>query len=691
MFRGDIILNIALVPAYRSALYSIVENGRQRGIKHWRETKDKSEDDTNLTKYVEDAGRISWCEIKRFKSSISVSNSKVCIPYRIKRGPTDILRALESTIPENIATKNYVFRKDPYLSPTGTINNRSYGLSYESGRKAAIWIHNEHKDLFPKHLSEPQIDVNFIYYRYKSEVSEEMLLHAISCRKISDAVHIYNLLEDNISDETKQVLLELLCFYQNENKLLNKLHFELHFQAINEKYTLGYRSEINKLYQSLISVASPITVAAAHNTMICGLIKSSKMQEAWLLYKKCREENVPFNVTTYNYVLSLYKHMFDNDIYLKMQSMFEILTKMSKDGIKPNIKTLNTVLQVISTIHGKEIFHVVEHVVRQFMSIGIKPSLATYAYMLFTLQNQGVLRNTYDKFKDIIEQVVSHEKFIIEDAMDYKFFICAMHLTLTFNDRKSAYQIDDLLLAQDKWFLYQISETNYYIKYILCILSNSNFSEFFGLYTSLVPNRYLPSKYVYNDILKKCSYITIEELTTYLPRLWSDLDMIHNSNLELKLTFLRLYQMNMLSFESTLKTTFMNIAQNCWDIIKMKMNSAKYDFSIETNMMASIALIFLHGDNINESIKVLEYTVKTSNMFIPTMTDKQLNELFEYYISKQCTIGAFLVLECSINLGFKHIVQKATELYNLPQLTNDDRDRLTNLVGAKMLHTSKSN
>lgn len=58
MFRGDIILNIALVPAYRSALYSIIGNRRQRRIRDWRETEDKSEDDTNLTEYVEDAGRL---------------------------------------------------------------------------------------------------------------------------------------------------------------------------------------------------------------------------------------------------------------------------------------------------------------------------------------------------------------------------------------------------------------------------------------------------------------------------------------------------------------------------------------------------------------------------------------------------------------------------------------------------------
>lgn len=45
MFRVDIIFNIALVPAYRNALYFI--DRRQTTIEYYRRTKDNPEDDTN--------------------------------------------------------------------------------------------------------------------------------------------------------------------------------------------------------------------------------------------------------------------------------------------------------------------------------------------------------------------------------------------------------------------------------------------------------------------------------------------------------------------------------------------------------------------------------------------------------------------------------------------------------------------
>lgn len=66
-------------------------------------------------------------------------------------------------------------------------------------------------------------------YTDESQVSEEILLHAISKRMVSDALHIYKLLNSNVSNETKQLLLELLCFYNHETTAQNNLHLEQWF------------------------------------------------------------------------------------------------------------------------------------------------------------------------------------------------------------------------------------------------------------------------------------------------------------------------------------------------------------------------------------------------------------------------------------------------------------------------------
>lgn len=62
-------------------------------------------------------------------------------------------------MPKDSGNISYLYHDDPYLYPLRRTEYRSFALSYEAGRKAAKWIHNEHRDLFPKHLSEPEIEV----------------------------------------------------------------------------------------------------------------------------------------------------------------------------------------------------------------------------------------------------------------------------------------------------------------------------------------------------------------------------------------------------------------------------------------------------------------------------------------------------------------------------------------------------
>lgn len=82
--------------------------------------------------------------------------------------------------------KNYIYHDDPYLLPMKKLDYRIYALSYESGKKTANWIHKEHSDLFPKHLSNPEIEVNFICYS-NNFIYHNMLLYFY----IYFIIHVY--------------------------------------------------------------------------------------------------------------------------------------------------------------------------------------------------------------------------------------------------------------------------------------------------------------------------------------------------------------------------------------------------------------------------------------------------------------------------------------------------------------------
>ncbi|KOX79803.1 hypothetical protein WN51_11414 [Melipona quadrifasciata] len=595
--------------------------------------------------------RTPWYELRRLQSSSSVSNSKIKIPARIQRDSTDILYALENTIPKDFTNLSYVYHDDPYLYPLRKLDYRNRALSYEAGRKTAMWIHAFKPPLM---------------YTDKSQVSEEILLHAISKRMVSNALHIYKLLDSNVSNETKQLLLELLCFYNNETTAQNNLHLEQWFVTSQNLHIWQYTSEINELFEFLIKQDSSIA-AAAYNVMICGLTKYSRTAEAWALYQKCEEENIPLNITTYNYILWLIPDIFSRKNELKIENLFNIINIINKRKIKPNVKTLNNALNVIKVTNANNKGEIAKRFLMEFKRLNIKFSLATYYYTMYIFAENN--KEGHNNFLQILHSI-ENENFIIQDPIDLKFFKHAMYLASIFKDRKAGDMIHKFLLAKDnyKFISSAVVENAYYNSYLMLILSTSTIEEFFKFYENIVPNVFVPSKWILTEIIEALKHNSSSHLMKYIPRLWSDMNTYCSMESSVKFILLRLIQIDILPADSALRTDLVDIAWDCWNIIQKEIKKERYT-AIENAVTACIAIILLHGDRVEESIKVMTYTVKESNLFLPTMNEKQL------------------ILEYSVNSGFSHIVEMATKLQNLSEFTNVDRQRLIDLVGVQALNS----
>lgn len=632
--------------------------------------------------------RTSRCELRRLQSSLSVSNSKIQIPARIKRDPTDILHALESTIVKDSSLhimKDYLYHDDPYLLPSKKLDYRLYALSYESGKKTAMWIHNEHSNLFPKHLSNPEIETFKPFYTDKNQVSEEILLSAISQCKVSNALHIYKLLDTNVSNGTKQALLELLCFFNNKEWVVKNLKFEQWFSSSKKNYIWKYELEINELFNFLKNQDDP-TAAAAYNIMLCGLIKYLKVNEAWELYEECKKKNIPFNLTTWNNIIILFSKVFNKrKVKIEMEHVLKILESMNEDEIKPNIQTLNALLKMIIELKIDNFKDVIKYLIIEFKNMNIKFSLGTYYYIMlgFTIYDH----NSYDNFIHIL-YTVKNKKFTIQDSADTKFFKHAMYLAHKYNNKEAGNMIHEILLKEDnyKFISTAIIESDYYNAYILLLLSTSTIEEFFNSYEKLVPNLYVPTKQLLVDIINEMQYCDPSVLVKYIPRLWSDVNTFCHMEFSIKLIIISLMKNNMLLVNSSLKTIFTNAAWNCWNDMKKQIKlKGKINSIIKTNLVANLAIILLHNDFVKESIEILTFINKL-DLFVSMMNRNQINELFDKYISIQCIKGCFLILEYCVNSGFTNINPMIMKLHNLPEFTNDDRDKLINLVGKEILY-----
>ncbi|XP_017796576.1 PREDICTED: protein PTCD3 homolog, mitochondrial [Habropoda laboriosa] len=641
--------------------------------------------------------RNSWCQLKRLQSSLSsVSNSKIQIPARVERGPTDILNALNRTVPSDPIKIDYVYHDDPFLLPTKKQDFRKYTLSYEAGIKAAMWIHEEHGDLFPKHLSEPEIQAfkSFPTYTDESQVSEELLLQVISQCRISEAVHIYKVLKNKVSNEAKQSLLELLCFHNDQTSgMQTNFYFERFYHKIATVATWKYSAEIDELYEFLLKQDS-LTAAAAYNAMICGLVKCSKPENAWQIFNKCSEADVPLNVTSYNSALLAIPAIMGKKNASKIQHVYDILRVMNKKGVKPNVKTLNAALRVFVQPPLENCSKYVKKILVEYKRLNIQFSLATYYYIILPFHGEG--KSTHQDFLYILD-TIKDEHFTIQDSADIKFFPQAMSLAYFYNDRSAGDQVHKLLHTgnNDKFLATETVQTTYYSTYILLLLATSTVDQFFYWYTKFVPSNHVPNIRLFTTILNNLELHVPEVVVKYILRIWSDLYAFHPKEMSLKVAAMRLMNIDILPAVSPLRTAFTNAALSWWKDIKEEIDEKLLSNStrnwtppIETNVTGCIAKMLLQGGYSEETIEVLQYTVKELHLFVPTMREKQVLELFDRCILAECIEAALLLLEYSVIVGFPHTVKMCTRLQTLPELTDNDRDRLINLVGVDALNVS---
>lgn len=69
--------------------------------------------------------------------------------------------------------------------------------------------------------------------------------------------------------------------------------------------------------------------------------------------------------------------------------MFDILKSMNQKKIKPNIQTLNAVLNVITKSKIENLTDVIKHLLVEFKNMNIKFSLATYYYIMKGFTNHS--------------------------------------------------------------------------------------------------------------------------------------------------------------------------------------------------------------------------------------------------------------------------------------------------------------
>ncbi|CAD6215537.1 GSCOCG00000346001-RA-CDS [Cotesia congregata] len=652
----------------------------------------------SLSRHMTNRALSSSLVSTRLQSSLAggaaaTSSSTIQLPIYKERKPTDVLRALEGTIKRDPTAPHYKYIDDPYLIPVSQSTKRSYALAKESGRKAAMWIRQELSYLFDHRVMDPVIEsfLPKIEYTSKDQVSEEVLKKVIKDANPSDALTIYKLLEEQVSVETKSELLQLLCYYNNEEPLSEEFMEHKWFKNDSKTPSWKHCSETDKLFAFLKDQGGKIA-ADAYSAMICGNAKYINTERAWQLSEEADRLNIPLTIEAYNYIISLATTITDNGSE-RRKIVLNTMGKIKEQGLEPNIGTLNSALKVTSRMNRNNAEEFCRLLFGEFKSIGIEPSLASYYYALKAFYRKdspacSLLREIMNKIKN--------KSFVAQSKADTLFFPFAMDVAANIViDPELGDQIHKLLLTGDNYNFIgnNFGENIYYRHYFMLQVQNRPIDAFMNnYYDVIVPNIYVPEPMVMNAILSTLEFSDPDISREYLARIWSHMvqfEHLERKNLVSKaLNLMRVHCKP--DNNSPFNAIFADAAWTVWKYVLLQQERRIQTLNWEGRILGDMAILCLRADEVDNSATIVTYLLEKQSSIIGVPDFEQLDILLDGFIMKCFAPPTIdLVTYCAEN-DFPEVPGMVEKIESNLSLTEWQHNRLKSFVDAKKGSKKKS-
>ncbi|XP_055594767.1 protein PTCD3 homolog, mitochondrial [Uranotaenia lowii] len=589
-------------------------------------------------------------------SPSSAEVEKIVIPRRIERGPTDILNALSATVGYDPTAAHFKYHDDPYLIPMSNMSRKTYAMAQEAGRKAAKWIRQENTKLFQHKEADPPIEayVPTMIYTEESQVQATDLKQLIEHVQIQDAILVYNLLKKNnieVDQELKQSLLELLCFFNHEEALDEEFIEERWFrQGSNNRGRLRKTWKDYELAEQIfheIEQKKPEHYAA----LIRGMAKYCQVEKAWALYQETIEKGISLDTNTFNSLLQIASFLKES-YEMRWELTCDVLSAMKSQGLKPNVGTLNAILQTITTIGGYN--HPRSYALKtlsEFKKLGIEPSLASWYYVLAIFcRERGP---TSHVLHDIMNEIENKE-FEIVDPKDTFFFVTAMDVCRNhLQDKDLAKRVNKLLHFKDNYNLIGDSykESIYYRHYFTILCNSEPLESFMETYNLLVPNVYIPEPSVMEDILKS---IDVNCATNYIPEMWSHMIQFDHTNRESLLSLvLQIMITNPPKDNPDLTQKFTTIAWNMFvrqEEAQQMTNNSAAKTGLSGVILGDILTICCRGKDFEKAKRLFEKLNTEQNSIVGDPKLESLRSFIQFCIDeKQPTLAIGCLQFCAEN------------------------------------------
>lgn len=450
-----------------------------------------------------------------------VAKTVLKIPLRIERGPTDILKALASTVKHVPGIPETSLQDDVYLLPIRPNDRRLYLLAKLNGVKTAKYILNKNPELFFRDDAEPKIDAFLPREEFNPDMDlgEDDINWCIENNDAPNGVIAYkSLLEKGIkiSDDTLLKFFELLC-YTNEEGLIDLVDYEMsRFLPDSEenlvKLTWRTTGLASKIFNQIKVDLDPPRVYSA---MIAGLCRYNEHNAAKEIFEEYRDNYPDKGLYTmaYNGLLDSIRRAYSS-VSTAHQALDEIVSHMERHLVKPDLLIFNSIMKTYRSFNvDDDTIQKAFSLLNDMKTLNIKPSLFTYANFIALLFRYKNGRVYGDLAHDVLSEIENSDSILeLKDERDATFLQTTMNVfVLNANNLKLAKRLHKIYLKQPNLFHNHRAKTRYLNNYFKLVVTTDTIENSLKFYRDYVPSAFLPSPDTYEAFAEALDLYQVSE------------------------------------------------------------------------------------------------------------------------------------------------------------------------------------
>ncbi|XP_037078403.1 protein PTCD3 homolog, mitochondrial-like, partial [Pollicipes pollicipes] len=601
----------------------------------------------------------------------------IVIPDYVKRSPTDILKALSSTVGRDVTSTHYKFHDDPYLVPGSNLDKRMFSLSREAGRNAARWVRDRNAELFEHQVAQP-FSETFAprpVYDENTAADEAVLQEVIEQGRVSDAITVYQKLsKENVelSRETRQALLELLCFYNGEDTLDEERLEERWFSNTGTGNKARKTWKDNGVAEEVFRSLEPLD-GRAYNTLIKGMTKFYQADRAKQLWEEMQNRGFEPELETYNYMITVASFVMES-AEKQWEYVEGMLRRMAGQGLRPGAATLSAVLQAVWTMGSwRRARDVALATWREFRQLGVQPTLASYYFLLSVFYRDRA--SSTDLLKTIMDEIQG-KTFTIQHPMDTFFFTTAMGICRNkLQDRDLALRLDELLHTGSNYDLIGDSykESVYYRNLLALLYGTEPIEDFMAnFYNKLVPNVYTPEPGIMEGLVNA---VSMSGAVEYLPQLWTDMVAFGLTNRESLLkALLRALALNP-GKEDEARRQLAAVGWDLFERVEQRRTTRTDGIHWAAGMLGDLMLVLTRAGHISRAASVLRKLDREQAAIVGVPDAVAVQSLFDVALVNQRAPVCVLCARYAAEMGFEAAPAMADSLLQTLPVTDDERQQ----------------